>query len=194
MGDDDRKEEDEKADDQRPGIPLPSLINRGEVTTFPAPSVVVPKASIPKPKLLRSAKGSQHLSTLVVPSKKRLSIPSLRDSASFGGPGISHKPSTISSASVYSTASGEEHEVWALSDPILGALNLESLGSGVDAAAAHRNSSGGTDGHSPALSQHSYYSAFDQRGPSSNRHSQTGNGSAYRPIVDENGALVGMAY
>ena len=84
--------------------------------------------------------------------------------------------------------------MWALADPILGALNLESLGSGVDAAAARRNSSGGMDGHSPTSSQHNYHPAFDQRGLPSNRLSQTSSGSAYRPIVDENGALVGMAY
>lgn len=182
----------EKVDDQSPEIPLPSLINREEIATFSAPSAVVPKASISKPKLLRSVKGAHHLSTLAAASKNRLSISSLRESASFVGPGISHKPSTISSASVYSTASGEEHEVWALSDPILAALYLESLGGGGDVA--HRSSFGGTDWHSPTSSNHNYFSAFDQKVPSSNRHSQASNGSSYRPIVDENGALVGMAY
>lgn len=180
---------DGNVDDRGPEIPLPSLVNQEEVATFSAPSAVVPKGS--KPKLLRSVKGSQRLSSLTATSKDRLSIASLRDSASFG-PGISHKPSTISSASVYSTASGEEHAAWALRDSIVAALNLESLRSNVDAAS--RNSSGGTNWHSPVSLRQNYFSALDQGGPPSNRHSQASNGSTGLPRIDENGAPIGMAY
>jgi hypothetical protein len=89
---------------------------------------------------------------------------------------------------VYSTASGEEREVWALSDPILAALNLESLGS-VDPA--FRSSSRGTDRHSPTSPNRTHFPALNQG--THDRHSQASSGSSQRPAVDEYGAFIGMA-
>jgi len=168
---------------------MPSLIGRREVPTFSVPSAVVPKLS--KPKLLRSVKGSQRFASLAVALKDRPSISSLVPESGPSTEGaIPHKSSTISSASVYSTASAEEHQVWTLSDPILAALNLEGSGHRVDAA--FRSSSRGTEWHSPTSSNDSYLSALDQGVPSSNRDSRASNGSAYSRVAD--GTPIGMAY
>jgi len=180
---------DRKVDNEwRPDQPSPTLVNHQEVATSHAPPGVVPNVS--KPKLSRSVKGSQRFSPLALAAatKDRLSIASLRESASFGG-GISHRQSTIDSASMYSTASGEERGVWTLSDPILAALNLGSLES-VDPA--FRSSSRGTDRNSPTSPSRTDYPAVDQEIP--NRHSQASSGSGKRPAVDENGTFIGMAY
>ncbi|GLB35217.1 hypothetical protein LshimejAT787_0207820 [Lyophyllum shimeji] len=97
-------------------------------------------------------------------------------------PRIPHKPSTVSSASMYSTASGEEHYVRVPPNLILAATGSLSTG-------------GGGERRSVASSTWSFLSrvAHGVHG-SMYRHSQTSNQSAYSVASrDSSGAPVGLA-
>lgn len=82
-----------------------------QVKTAP-PFDMVPEVSKPRP--LQSAKGSPRLSSHVTSDPLR----------------IPHKPSTVSSSSVYSTASGEEHQVRVPPNLILAATGELSTSEG----------------------------------------------------------------
>lgn len=169
---DDGKKEDEKVDSRQQEVTLPSL--DASRTT---PSAMAPETSKPMP--LRSMKGTQRLSPLATASKDRLSLASLRDSGFFT-PRVAHKPSTISSGSLYSTASGEERDRLGRPNSILAALNLESLGGNGDTT--HRSPTGGVGHQLPSSSKNTFYSALSAFDQGSNRHSQASNGSP-RPTI-----------
>ncbi|RDB21208.1 hypothetical protein Hypma_011340 [Hypsizygus marmoreus] len=162
-------------------------VPHADLPPFLTRSPAIPKVSKPKP--LRSVKGSSHLSTLAAEPNGHL-----RGQASAEPPltRIPHKPSTISSASVYSTASGEEHEVRVPPNLIIAALG--SLGSSVE---AFRNSSGGGDRRSTASSNRSFLWRMVyglQGNVQSDRYSQASSQSASTAASrDSSGAPIGLA-
>jgi hypothetical protein len=133
-----------------------------------------------KPRPLRSVKGSPHLGALaadqVPPLPQMLPPPKQR---------IVHKPSDISSASVYSTASGEER----VARGVPANLILAALG----------GLGGGGDRSSGVSSRWSLISRWTQGvqgagGGGENRQSQTSNSSVYPASVDSSGVPIGVAY
>ncbi|KAF8078211.1 hypothetical protein FPV67DRAFT_1443658 [Lyophyllum atratum] len=137
----------------------------------------IPEVSKPRP--LRSAKRSSHLSS---PSGVRGTTHSPGDFASRSSR-VTHKPSTVSSSSVYSTASGEEHQVRVPPNLILAATGDLSM------------TSGGGERRSVASSSWSFLSRM-AHGVQENiyRYSQVSSRSAYTvDSRDSSGAPIGMA-
>lgn len=138
-----------------------------------------------KPKPLRSVKGSTHLAALAAeqtptppPTPPGGQPPPLPKKSKQR---ITHKPSDISSVSMYSTASGEEHQPRVPSNLLLAALG---------------NLGGGGDRTSGVSSRWSLISRWTQgvqpqAGGGSNRQSQA---SSQGASVDSSGMPVGVAY
>lgn len=140
------------------------------------PLAEVPEVSKPRP--LRSAKGSSHLSS---PSGLKGTF-HISGNVTTSPPRIPHKPSTVSSLSMYSAASGEEHQVRVPPNLIL-------------AATGELSTSWGGERRSVASSSWSFLSRM-AHGVQENmyRHSQASNRSAYTvPSRDSSGAPIGMA-
>lgn len=163
---------------QKPFFPYPTerkikfearLSNEGSGST----SMVYALPEVSKPRPLRSEKTSPHLS---FGTRDRY----LGTSRVYL-PKIAHKPSTVSSASVYSTESGEEHQLRAPPNLILaatGGLDVDSRGVQRSVTSSNRSllsrMAHGVQGNTP-------------------RHSQTST-SAYTTLSrDSSGAPIGMA-
>lgn len=164
--------------------PLPGALNVPQGHYF-----LTRPPQVSKPRRLRSVEGTRHLPKLASPLESPFGE---QGSEPLPPRGITHKPSTVSSSSAYSTASGEDHQIRVPSNVILAALG--NFGNNVE---AFRNSYAAGDRQSSASSRNLFARmALGVRGSTySNRLSHASSAQSMNSVAsrDSSGAPIGLA-